>query len=114
MKDANIESDNISKRLLFFNAHGGKLTSAGLTHIIMIYADKVKEKHSALIPKRLSPHSGTWSRFHRRQSRCIRSAAPRSIYRLRSRRDFSADWHNARQTIRPCLPCTLNRFGVYS
>ena len=57
MKDANIEPDNISRQPMFVNAHGRKLTSAGLTHIIMIYADKVREKHPVLIPDRLSPHS---------------------------------------------------------
>ena len=57
MKDTNIEPDNISKQPLFVNIHGRRLTSAGLTHIIMMYADKVREKHPALIPERLSPHS---------------------------------------------------------
>ena len=57
MKDANIELNNISKQPLFVNAHGRKLTSAGLTHIIMMYADKVRENFPALMPKRLSPHS---------------------------------------------------------
>lgn len=57
MKDANIELNNISKQPLFVNAYGRKLTSAGLTHIIMMYADKVRENFSALMPKRLSPHS---------------------------------------------------------
>lgn len=57
MKDANIEPDNISRQPMFVNAHGRKLTSAGLTHIIMMYADKVREKHPVLIPDRLSPHS---------------------------------------------------------
>ncbi|EFZ37416.1 phage integrase SAM-like domain protein [Hoylesella oralis ATCC 33269] len=57
MKDTNIEPDNISKQPLFVNIHGRRLTSAGLTHIIMMYADKVREKHPALMPERLSPHS---------------------------------------------------------
>ena len=57
MKDTNIELNNISKQPLFVNAHGRKLTSAGLTHIIMMYADKVRENFPALMPKRLSPHS---------------------------------------------------------
>lgn len=57
MKDANIELNNISKQPLFVNAHGRKLTSAGLTHIIMMYADKVRENFPALMPERLSPHS---------------------------------------------------------
>ena len=57
MKDTNIEPDNISKQPLFVNAHGRKLTSAGLTHIIMMYADKVRENFPALMPERLSPHS---------------------------------------------------------
>ena len=57
MKDANIELNNISKQPLFVNVHGRKLTSAGLTHIIMMYADKVRENFPALMPKRLSPHS---------------------------------------------------------
>jgi len=54
MKDANIELNNISKQPLFVNAHGRKLTSAGLTHIIMMYADKVRENFPALMPERLS------------------------------------------------------------
>ncbi len=53
MKDANIELNNISKQPLFVNAHGRKLTSAGLTHIIMMYADKVRENFPALMPERL-------------------------------------------------------------
>ena len=57
MKDANIELNNISKQPLFVNAHGRKLTSAGLTHIIMMYADKVRENFPALMPERLSSHS---------------------------------------------------------
>ena len=57
MKDANIELNNISKQPLFVNAHGRKLTSASLTHIIMMYADKVRENFPALMPERLSPHS---------------------------------------------------------
>ena len=57
MKDANIELNNISKQPLFVNAHGRKLTSAGLTHIIMMYAGKVRENFPALMPERLSPHS---------------------------------------------------------
>lgn len=57
MKDTNIELNNISKQPLFVNAHGRKLTSAGLTHIIMMYADKVRENFPALMPERLSPHS---------------------------------------------------------
>ena len=57
MKDVNIELNNISKQPLFVNAHGRKLTSAGLTHIIMMYADKVRENFPALMPERLSPHS---------------------------------------------------------
>lgn len=57
MKDANIELNNISKQPLFVNAYGRKFTSAGLTHIIMMYADKVRENFPALMPKRLSPHS---------------------------------------------------------
>lgn len=57
MKDANIELNNISKQPLFVNAYGRKLTSAGLTHIIMMYADKVRENFPALMPERLSPHS---------------------------------------------------------
>lgn len=57
MKDTNIEPDNISKQPLFVNVHGRKLTSAGLTHIIMMYADKVRENFPALMPERLSPHS---------------------------------------------------------
>jgi len=57
MKDSNIEPDNISKQPLFVNAHGRRLTTAGLTHIIIMYADKVREKHPALMPERLSPHS---------------------------------------------------------
>ena len=57
MKDANIEPDNISKQPLFVNAHGRKLTSAGLTYIIMMYADSARRKHPELIPDKLSPHS---------------------------------------------------------
>ena len=57
MKDVNIELNNISKQPLFVNVHGRKLTSAGLTHIIMMYADKVRENFPALMPERLSPHS---------------------------------------------------------
>lgn len=57
MKDANVEPDNVSTQPLFVNAHGRRLTSAGLTHIITMYANKVREEHPELIPERLSPHS---------------------------------------------------------
>ena len=57
MEDVNIELNNISKQPLFVNVHGRKLTSAGLTHIIMMYADKVRENFPALMSERLSPHS---------------------------------------------------------
>lgn len=57
MRDANIEPENYSTQPLFVNAYGRKLTSAGLTHIIKMYADKVRDKHHGLILERLSPHS---------------------------------------------------------
>jgi site-specific recombinase XerD len=57
MKDAGIDSDNVSTQPLFVNVHGRKLTTAGLTHIIKLYAMPLKEKCPGLIPDRLSPHS---------------------------------------------------------
>lgn len=57
MNDTHIDPSNISTQPLFVNAHGRKLTSAGLTHIIKMYADRVREKHPGLVPERLSPHS---------------------------------------------------------
>lgn len=81
MKDANIELNNISKQPLFVNAYGRKLTSAGLTHIIMMYADKVRENFPALMPKRLSPHS-----FRHSKATHLLQAGMNIIYV----RDFSA------------------------
>ena len=81
MKDANIELNNISKQPLLVNAYGRKLTSAGLTHIIMMYADKVRENFPALMPKRLSPHS-----FRHSKATHLLQAGMNIIYV----RDFSA------------------------
>lgn len=47
-----------SKRmeLLFTNHSQKKLTRQGITHIVKIYADRVRKKQPALIPETLSPH----------------------------------------------------------
>lgn len=83
MKDANIELNNISKQPLFVNAHGRKLTSAGLTHIIMMYADKVRENFPALMPERLSPHS-----FRHSKATHLLQAGMNIIYVQRLSRPF--------------------------
>lgn len=57
MYDRHIEIGSTDKQPLFVNNHGRKLTTAGLSHIIKMYADLVREEHPDLIPERLSPHS---------------------------------------------------------
>lgn len=57
MKDASIDENDFGTQSMFVNAHGRKLTTAGLTHIIKMYADPLREKNPNLIPDNLSPHS---------------------------------------------------------
>lgn len=57
MKDRGIDETEVSNRPLFTNIHGRKLTSAGLTHIINMYADIVRVKYPDTIPDKISPHS---------------------------------------------------------
>lgn len=57
MEDRGIDEVEISSRPLFTNIHGRKLTSAGLTHIINIYADITRAKYPGVLPDRISPHS---------------------------------------------------------
>ena len=42
---------------LFFNSRYGKLTRAGVTHILLKYADKARKTDPRLIPEKLSSHS---------------------------------------------------------
>lgn len=42
---------------LFSNSRNEKLTRAGVTHILLKYADKARKKDSKLIPEKLSCHS---------------------------------------------------------
>jgi site-specific recombinase XerD len=42
---------------LFFNGRHEKLTRAGITHILLKYADKARKRNSKLIPEKLSCHS---------------------------------------------------------
>ena len=42
---------------LFFNSRHEKLTRAGITHILLKYADRAREKDQKLIPEKLSCHS---------------------------------------------------------
>jgi len=42
---------------LFFNSRQEKLTRAGVTHILLKYADKAREKDPKLIPEKLSCHT---------------------------------------------------------
>jgi site-specific recombinase XerD len=42
---------------LFFNSRSEKLTRAGVTHILLKYADKARNKVPKLIPEKLSCHS---------------------------------------------------------
>ncbi len=57
MKDRGIDETEVSNRPMFTNIHGRKLTSAGLTHIINMYADIVRVKYPGMIPDKVSPHS---------------------------------------------------------
>lgn len=57
MKDRGIDETEVSNRPLFTNIHGRKLTSAGLTHIINMYADIVRVKYPDTLPDKISPHS---------------------------------------------------------
>lgn len=57
MKDRGIDETEVSNRPLFTNIHGRKLTSAGLTHIINLYADMVRAQYPGMLPDKISPHS---------------------------------------------------------
>ena len=47
---------------LFYNCHGGRLTSAGITYILKKYASQARLIHPALIPVKISPHNLRTSR----------------------------------------------------
>jgi len=52
----NLLRGNNNKSLVFTNASHGKLTPAGITHILKKHADVAREKNPTLIPTTLSPH----------------------------------------------------------
>jgi site-specific recombinase XerD len=53
----NLEMPSANQQPLFQNAHGRKLTCAGVTYILSQYAAKARIMDSELIPERISPHS---------------------------------------------------------
>lgn len=57
MEDWGLDSSDISNRPLFMNKNGRKLTTAGLTYIISLYASSARVLRPDLIPEKLSPHS---------------------------------------------------------
>ena len=57
MRDIGLDKPQNNTRPLFTNAHGGKLTTAGLTYIINHYANMVRIQSPGLIPDRISPHT---------------------------------------------------------
>lgn len=52
-----IDKADTSTRPLFMNKNGRKLTTAGLTYIISLYASPARVMRPDLIPEKLSPHS---------------------------------------------------------
>lgn len=57
MKDRGIDENMVGKEPLFTNIHGRVLTTAGLTHIINLYASLVRTQHPGLLPEKISPHT---------------------------------------------------------
>ena len=57
MEDWGLDSSDTSNRPLFINKNGRKLTTAGLTYIIALYAFPARVLRPDLIPEKLSPHS---------------------------------------------------------
>jgi len=47
---------------LFYNCHGGELTSAGITYVLKKYATLARIVHPNLIPEKISPHNLRTSR----------------------------------------------------
>lgn len=57
MEDWDLDPTDTTKRPLFMNKNGRKLTTAGLTYIISLYASSARVLRPDLIPEKLSPHS---------------------------------------------------------
>lgn len=57
MKDKGIDENMVGNTPLFTNANGRQLTTAGLAHIINMYAVLVRNLHPELLPEKISPHT---------------------------------------------------------
>jgi len=57
IKDNGIDENMVGNNPLFTNVHGRILTTAGLTHIINMYASLVRNQHPGLLPEKISPHT---------------------------------------------------------
>jgi site-specific recombinase XerD len=57
MKDKGIEENMVGKDPLFTNTHDRILTTAGLAHIINMYASLVRTQYPGLLPEKISPHA---------------------------------------------------------
>jgi len=56
LKERSLTGVEHRSRPIFSNKSADSLTRAGISHILKKYADKAREKHPDLIPKKISPH----------------------------------------------------------
>lgn len=56
MTENNLDKAFSNQRPLFANNRGGKLTNAGITYILNIYASNARMTNPELIPDKISPH----------------------------------------------------------
>jgi site-specific recombinase XerD len=57
MAENNLDKDFSNQKPLFANSRGSKLTNAGITYILNIYAVNARIINPTLIPDKISPHS---------------------------------------------------------
>lgn len=56
LEETGMNRPGMESHPLFFNAHGGKLTTPGVTYIIKKYANMARVDSPELIPRKISPH----------------------------------------------------------
>jgi site-specific recombinase XerD len=57
MEENNLDMPEYSRRPLFANNRGGKLTNSGVTYILNMYAHNARMLKPELIPDKISPHT---------------------------------------------------------
>lgn len=57
MKENSLDNPGNNQRPLFANNRGGRLTNAGITYILNMYADIARKLKPELIPDKISPHT---------------------------------------------------------